>query len=160
MIKHMKDNYPITDTNDIFVYFEVIGMLSPGSILDIGMFLKRIGAVSRGVMSGVIPNKAKLCGIDLEPNLSIPVMASIYDSVITYENYDTKKDTYDLSIMLRILDFTHINLLPSLIKNCLQYSSKVLMDSDSFLKFKDFFAGTIQELTSEDNKYYLIDLGK
>lgn len=157
----MNDNYPITDSNDIFVYFEVIRMLSPKNIMDVGMFLKRIGAVSRGAMSGVIPRNIQLYGIDTEPDLNIPVMNSIYNSIFTYDRFlGTKNNSFDLTIMLRISDFSYFNFLPSLIKTSVQHSSKILIDIESFLRFKDSFTGTISELKSEDNKYYLINLEK
>ena len=36
--------------NDIYIFFETMKQLEPHSILDIGMFFKRIGAVSRNAM--------------------------------------------------------------------------------------------------------------
>ena len=34
----------ITDETEIYVYFELIKRMQPGSVLDVGMFLTRIGA--------------------------------------------------------------------------------------------------------------------
>ena len=47
------ENYYITNDNDIFVFFEIISQTSPRSILDVGMFLKRIGAVTRAKILNV-----------------------------------------------------------------------------------------------------------
>ena len=40
----------LKNENDIYLYFETIEQLEPKHILDVGMFLKRIGSVSRKVM--------------------------------------------------------------------------------------------------------------
>ncbi len=59
----------LKNENDIYMYFETIEQLAPQRVLDIGMFLKRIGSVSRKVMDREVPAEVCLDGIDF-PNFS------------------------------------------------------------------------------------------
>lgn len=55
----------ITDRNDIYLYFEWIKQTKPVNILDFGIFLQRIGAVSRQVMNCEIPKDIVLEGVSM-----------------------------------------------------------------------------------------------
>ena len=63
----------LKNENDIYMYFETIEQLAPQRVLDIGMFLKRIGSVSRKVMDREVPAEVCLDGIDLFPQFQFPV---------------------------------------------------------------------------------------
>lgn len=63
----------IRNENDIYIYFEVITQLEPRKILDIGMFLKRIGSVARKVMDEELSEELVLDGVDLFPEIDFPV---------------------------------------------------------------------------------------
>ena len=54
----------LKNENDIYIYFETIAQLEPKTILDVGMFLKRIGSVSRKAMDGGVPEDVRLDGVD------------------------------------------------------------------------------------------------
>ncbi|MBQ1194349.1 MAG: hypothetical protein IIX45_09585 [Lachnospiraceae bacterium] len=71
----------ITNQNDIFMYFEIINQTEPSSVLDIGMFLKRIGAVSRQCMGCEIDKNIVLEGIDFMGDISAPVYNTIYNTI-------------------------------------------------------------------------------
>lgn len=96
----MKDMI-ITNGTDIYVYFEVLHQLQPERVLDVGMFLKRIGAVSRAAMSCELPGGLVLDGIDAMPE-RIPVYGKIYDHI--YENMDVwmqkSAADFDVAVML------------------------------------------------------------
>ena len=63
----------LKNENSIYMFYEAIEQLEPEKILDVGMFLKRTGAVSRKVMSRDIPEDRQLTGIDFFPELTFPV---------------------------------------------------------------------------------------
>lgn len=71
----------ITNQNDIYMYFEIINQLEPSKVLDIGMFLKRIGAVSRQCMNCGIDREIILDGIELMGDISLPIYSTVYDNV-------------------------------------------------------------------------------
>ncbi len=92
----------IKNENDMFIYFEVIKELEPKNILDAGMFLKRIGNVSRQVMNQKIPKEICLDGIDFFPEVCFPVWKNVYDRIITPQDFMTGcgSEKYCLGIVL------------------------------------------------------------
>ena len=97
----------LKNENSIYMFYEAIEQLEPEKILDVGMFLKRTGAVSRKVMSRDIPEDRQLTGIDFFPELTFPVWNMIYDQIETAESYYKKQDTekYDLAVVFGAEDF-------------------------------------------------------
>lgn len=88
----------VTDQDEIYTYFEVIRQLSPACILDVGMMLKRMGAVSRQAMHCVIPQNVRLDGVDFYPEVELPIYHGIYDHI--YLDSCLPEDVYDLSVCL------------------------------------------------------------
>ncbi|MCR4842357.1 MAG: hypothetical protein K5840_03725 [Eubacterium sp.] len=70
----------ITDDDYTFVYFEVIKQLGPQRILDVGLFLQRIGALCRQAMSCEIPADTVLDGVDVFGG-HFPIYDRVYDAV-------------------------------------------------------------------------------
>ncbi len=102
----------ITDSNTMFCYFEMIEKLGAKSILDAGMFLKRIGAVSRQMAGVEINAEAVLCGIDFYPEIHLPIFAEVYNEIRTEKDFIhcldndlecfacMKNNKFDLAVML------------------------------------------------------------
>lgn len=90
----------ITNENDIFTYFSVINDICPTSIIDVGMFLKRIGAVSRQARGVEISRDIRLDGIDIFPDINPKVFNVIYDEMYDLSLLENG-NKYDLMIMLR-----------------------------------------------------------
>ncbi len=88
--------------NSIYLFYEVIEQIEPETILDVGMFLKRTGAVSRKIMSREVPECAELTGIDFFPEINFPVWHMIYDCIVDAGQYFKTEDdkTYDLTVLL------------------------------------------------------------
>lgn len=90
----------ITDKNDMFVYFEVIRQIQPAAVLDIGMLLKRVGAVTRQLMGREISPQLLLEGLDLLQDTDYEVVHTIYNTV--YKDAAKLPDRrYDLAFLLR-----------------------------------------------------------
>lgn len=87
----------ITDRDSFYFFFEAIKNTHPNSILDIGMFLKRIGALSRGILSYSIPEDILLDGVDCMPEVEVPIYHSIYNSICSLEDFLTQKKRPDIS---------------------------------------------------------------
>lgn len=104
----MNTNTIITDENDIFVYFQIIQQIQPASILDIGLFLQRIGAVSRQAMSCEIPKTTYLEGIELFDQNTLPIYSKVYDKITRLPEYPFSEDkTYDMVICMRVNEWLH-----------------------------------------------------
>lgn len=95
----MNLNTIITNDNDIFVYFKLIEQLQPASILDVGLFLQRIGAVSRQAMSCEIPSNIYLEGIELFGENILPIYHKIYNKITRLPDFSFADDNiYDMAI--------------------------------------------------------------
>lgn len=77
----------ITDADMIFFYMSMLDYLKPKRVLDIGMFLKRAGFISRQAMAMEISEEIVLCGVDVYPEYPLELYERIYHQV-------TDKDTF------------------------------------------------------------------
>lgn len=91
----------ITDHTEICVYFELIRQLAPKKLLDFGMFLKRIGAVSRQAMDLEIAEKIKMTAVDLFPEVAFPVYTKVYNQIIPLHAWEPK-ERYDLTCFFSV----------------------------------------------------------
>lgn len=152
----------IANENSIYIYYEVIQQLEAKSVLDVGMFLKRIGNVSRCAMEREIPEDVELEGIDFFPEFNLPVWKEIYHDVATYEVFSKKllTKTYDLAILLGAKELQEKAEMKSLIRKLQPYVYYILVDD--FLVVKPFAdkGWKVHELRVEDDIYYLIDFKK
>lgn len=91
----MEEKKVITDDVTIYVYFELIKRIAPKSILDFGMFLKRIGAVSRQAMNCEIPPETMLHAVDLFPETALPIYEKVYDRIDALADWKSEQ-VYEL----------------------------------------------------------------
>lgn len=96
----------VTDADEIYTYFEVIRQLSPSCILDVGMMLKRMGAVSRQVMHCAIPQSAQLDGVDLYSEVTLPIYETIYNHI--YPAALLPNESYHLSVCIGFFNENNI----------------------------------------------------
>lgn len=87
----------INDSDDLFLYFAIIKQMKPDSVLDIGMFLKRIGAVCRQVCNSEIPVQIELDAVDYVQE-DFPVYHKIYNNI--YRNGELPQKKYDMILGL------------------------------------------------------------
>lgn len=100
----------ITDSDMMFYYFQMIQNSGPHTVLDVGMFLKRIGAVSRYAMSTEISEDIILCGIDLFPECQMPIYEEVYNEIIPRDRFFRENtrfscvdgETFDIAVMLDV----------------------------------------------------------
>ena len=89
----------ITDENDIYTYLHVINDIKPKSVIDIGMFLKRIGAISRQARNVSIDETIKLDALDVLKTPPVAVYETVYDAIYD-ENILQEMPKYDLAMVL------------------------------------------------------------
>ena len=100
----MEEKRVITDAAEIYVYFELVKRLAPKTMLDFGMFLKRIGATARQAMNCEIPGDVRLNAVDLFPEVDFPIYRKIYDSVVPLDVWDGG-GFYDLVSFFSVNEF-------------------------------------------------------
>lgn len=77
----------LNNENSIYIFYELIEQLQPESVLDVGMFLKRVGTVSRKIMGRAIPQECQICGIDFFPEVTFPIWNTVYDRIVSANGY-------------------------------------------------------------------------
>lgn len=142
----------IVNDNDIFVLFEVVKQTSPRSILDLGMFLKRIGAISRQVKDAEIPETVRLDAYTDTPQ-SLKVYEKVYNNIFLEE----PSFKYDLVIWMHLNDVFSDDSQRTLLKWIQNHSRNVLMDEAYFKQMKARIRSkSFNSLQTEGDKYVLL----
>ena len=146
----MKKDYCITDKTDIFVFFEIIRQTGAESVLDAGMFLKRIGAVSRRVGDIEIDVTLTLDGLDMRGAPKLPVYGTIYNNIFEGESM-LKGRRYDLAICMRTEDAFDAKRMTAVAGALLtdDYSYKMMMQRGTFGR-------GVQDVTVDSRVYKLV----
>lgn len=72
----------ITDKDVMYIYSEVINQMEPRKILDVGMFYKAIGAVSRRILEMEVPEDCYITGVETDSISWLNVYETIYDEIV------------------------------------------------------------------------------
>lgn len=152
----------LTNKNDIGVFFEVIEELEPHRVLDIGMFLKRIGCVSRQVMEIGSLEEVILDGIDVFPEVDFPIWKKIYNRIWCIQEFfnNSISDKYDIAVMLGTTGLGKKYLLPVLVETVKGTARYLLIDRLDDEWVNKFSSIEIKELKMEEDIYYLVDFGE
>lgn len=75
------------DIDKLMSFFDVASELEAQSVLDVGMYLKRTGCVSRMALGRRLDEKVHLTGVDILPELQLPVWEQAYDRIIDSESF-------------------------------------------------------------------------
>lgn len=146
----------LTNQNDIYLYFNVINDIKPNSILDIGMFLKRIGAVSRSARGQRIDDEVQLDGVDLFEEIDIAVSNVVYNDTY-YKTVFEESKTYDFVIMLRVSDMLSVSELDKIWKWSKRNAKYGLIDIASEDDLEVLQAkGNVRKLQLDENMYALV----
>ena len=101
----------VRDKNIMYIFCEVINQLEPESILDIGMFFKSIGGVSRQILGIEISDSIYITGVDTDKTNGLNVYSRVYNKIISknaicedkkrcYQDINQQVKKYDLAILL------------------------------------------------------------
>jgi len=152
----------LTKKNDIYVYFEVIRQLEPERILDIGMFLKRIGSVSRQVMEDcAISEQVILDGVDFWTEIDFPIWRTIYNHIINdIQLVDNLAERYDLAILFGTKELTKKVNLVNIVKHIERNTRYLLVDKINTDLERELRTKKIIPLNVNEDSYYLIDFGE
>lgn len=147
----------INNTNDIYVYFELTRMYKARSILDIGMFLARSGALSRQVKDAAISPDIFLCGIPLYLDI-LPVHTKMYDCTASLEELLSDNDVffdivYALDIDQNFWNENKDKLIPFLVS----HTSRIILNdtSEGLSEYLKKY-GPLTPITVGDDVYTMI----
>lgn len=151
----------LKNENSIYVFYEVIEQLEPESILDMGMFLKRVGSVSRKIMDREVPKEVVLDGVDFFPEVSFPIWNTIYNGIETAEEYFDRMDhkRYDLAAVFGIEELKKKISLADIAARVAKASKYVLVDQwlPEWSKQKSFIRAV--DIKVEEDIYFLMEFG-
>lgn len=95
----------ITDKDVMYIYSEVINHMEPRKILDVGMFYKAIGAVSRRILEMEVPEDCYITGVETDSISWLNVYETIYDEIVLADDIDALlakcgHDEYKVAVFL------------------------------------------------------------
>ncbi len=151
----MVDGYYLSDRTDIIFYYEIIRQAGAKSVLDVGLFLQRIGALSRQTGDADVPKGIRLEGLIPSDFTVLPIYKKIYGEI-----KDKADMEYDLSILLSVDGLEPYSDWERIVEDVLLHSRRIAMDEGSYLKYKKKLSGktTVQSMSLEDHQYMLITL--
>ncbi|MCR5785764.1 MAG: hypothetical protein K6G40_09015 [Eubacterium sp.] len=86
---------------NIYMFCEMPRLLRAKSILDVGMYLERMGAVSRAIGGGVIAEDVYFCGLE-ESTWHMPVTETVYNKIFSLSN--PGNESFDAVVCINIKD--------------------------------------------------------
>lgn len=101
----------------LYSYFMLINDIEPEKVLDIGMLLKRVGALSRDIEGLEVDEHVQLDGIDISsafPDDDVKIYSTIYDHIYTMDEFisvissldnSDRELKYDLVVAYDLTDF-------------------------------------------------------
>ena len=111
----------INNENIMYMYCNVLEQTGPESVLDIGLFYRHIGGVSRTILNSQVSGECFITGIDLENLKSYGVYNTIYDEIIKADDMGELSDKeYDLAVFLdkKITGLKRKNMFDFVKQNC------------------------------------------
>ena len=95
----------ITDKDVMYIYSEVINQMEPQKILDVGMFYKAIGAVSRRILEMEVPEDCHITGVETDSISGLNVYETIYNEIVSADDIDALiakcgHDEYKVAVFL------------------------------------------------------------
>ena len=121
-------SYHITSKEQMSFYFLTLNEIEPASVLDMGMFLKRIGAVSRSALDEKISEDILLDGVDFRGTPELPIYHPIYNHIFSSDQIDQQK--YDVAVLLQPEDIFSRQEIRRLLRWCPKSVSLLLTDLD------------------------------
>ncbi len=156
----------VSNTNTMYVFCEVMEQLEPQRMLDIGMFYKAIGGVSRSILDREVPPECNITGVDFCDTKGLCVYKKIYDEIVdenTFLSIDSSKQEsfnnfkkFDLAVILS--DAVPDDRKSELIKKAMQLSSCVLLHGHDIKVIDNWNQYQVHELKLDDDKYVLVVL--
>jgi hypothetical protein len=66
---------------------EMLRQFEPDTVLDVGMFLKRTGAIARSIGDLEFSDNIVLDGVDFAPQIEAKVYGRVYDGIETWQDF-------------------------------------------------------------------------
>lgn len=149
--------YYITNKNEMFVFFQMIEQIEPESVLDVGMFLKRIGAISRNVLDSSIDENIRLDAVDIDDGVKLAVYDTVYTNIVTLQKLDLIQKT-DLVMMMDAAGIMSVKELENVILWSEKNAKYIVTDAETYKEVSRFTINfQARNITVDEDVYYLIE---
>lgn len=78
----------ITDEDVMYVYSEVISQIEPQKMLDVGMFYKAMGCISRQILDMKVSENCYITGVETDSMSGLNVYRTIYNEIVEMGDID------------------------------------------------------------------------
>ncbi len=89
----------------IEAYYYAIEQKEPTSVMDVGLFMQKIGMISRDFADYFIPDNVPLYGLDFEGKEYFPLYEKFYDKIFDFNEPDKVDITPELALFVNIKEF-------------------------------------------------------
>lgn len=148
----------LTKKNDIFMFFDLIEQIAPERVLDVGMFLKRIGATSKQMFEKNIDDKICLDAIDFFPEYDFPIYETIYHHIWSMEEIQKEKDIerYDMAFLIHADQLiTEKDIFMLWLKKHVKYCVVTCQSVSEYTSY-----GSVLDIKLDDDSYGIIFMGE
>ena len=158
----MTSDYFMGAQEDIILYFQAIREMGAKKVLDVGMTLKRFGALDRNIANIRMTEGVRLSGVDLKPEWQVDVYSCIYDSIFTVDDFIalpvTKKNMkgYQLAVMLRLRSLFGAEKHDEILKKVCRLSAAVIVSDNGTESEYYRNYGNISPIEVGGSRYLLI----
>ena len=150
----------LKNENDIYIYYETIEQLEPERVLDIGMFLKRTGSVSRKVMNREVPKEIWLDGVDFFPETHFLVWNNIYNRIVSPDRFlrEAPNVVYGLAVLLGVEEIVSNACFLRIMKKLPECARYLLTNRVLDVEKMNWPGVKIIDLHVEQDAYFLVEM--
>lgn len=150
-----------TDQNHIYTYFQCIEQLEPASVIDFGMFLHRMGAVSREAMSQKIGEHVQLWGIKYGDYEIPAVYGTIYNKIVEGKELCSQEELFELAVMMDLKPITSMDERQTARLWAKKHAKYLLTERDHDGEYRiceDF--GQVYDFHVDSQDYVIVEIGR
>lgn len=140
---------------DLYVYYEVIKQIGPESIIDVGMFLMRVGNISRQSMSCEIDGTITLDGICFDKK-HLPIYGVVYNEIVPVDALwsDDISCRYELGLAISVADRISLDEYKRVIDWLSKHTSYAVVDYNLAVDYDRY--GRAEAIESNGEQFVLI----
>lgn len=145
----------ITDKEIMYAFCEIIEQLEPERIIDVGMFFKSVGVVSRTILDGHISEDYYIAGVDTNSQTGLNVYKVIYDNIVELNKIDDYlKDCKKFKLAVFLSDIIPEENKRELFDKISKVSSYMLIYAKDAIYIQEDLKAI--NLNMDNNKFFLV----
>ncbi len=150
----VRPHWVLTDPDEMNAFALLVSQLHPVKMLDVGMFLKRIGAISRSFRNFEIPSDTELFGLDLT-GAEVEIYHVLFRQIVTAQDYQEmyRGEQFDLVVLFEAEKLMDEAAYLGLWEWVLLHTKRIFTTDG---KTAALFSGAIAPVTVNGREYYIL----